>query len=51
MLTLVLGATGPLFAALVHDHLGSYAVAFRVFAVLNLGSLLALLWLRDERTG
>ena len=50
MLTLVLGASGPLFAALIHDHSGSYAIAFRSFAVLNLGALLALLFLRDERT-
>ena len=51
MLTLVLGATGPLFAALVHDQLGSYAVGFRTFAVLNLASLVSLLWLRDARAG
>jgi cyanate permease len=50
MLTLVLGASGPLFAALIHDHSGSYAIAFQSFAVLNLGALLALLFLRDERT-
>ena len=49
MVTLVLGATGPLFAAAVHDHSGSYQLAFRVFAGLNLVAFIALLFLRDER--
>ena len=49
MLTLVLGGCGPLFAAAIHDHFGSYAFAFGSFAFLNCASLLALLFLRDER--
>ncbi len=49
MVTLVLGATGPLFAAAIHDHSGSYQLAFRVFAGLNLVAFIALLFLRDER--
>jgi len=50
MLTLVLGASGPLFAAAVHDHFGSYAIAFRTFALLNCTALLGLFLLRDERS-
>lgn len=49
MLTLVLGGCGPLFAAAIHDHFGSYTFAFGSFALLNCASLLALLFLRDER--
>jgi nitrate/nitrite transporter NarK len=49
MMTLVLGACGPLFAAAVHDHFGSYTLAFGSFCLLNCASLLALLFLRDER--
>jgi len=49
MSTLLLGATGPLFAAAVHDYSGSYAIAFRCFALLNFVALLALFFLCDER--
>jgi MFS family permease len=49
MSTLLLGATGPLFAAAVHDYSGSYAIAFRCFALLNFAALLALFFLCDER--
>jgi predicted MFS family arabinose efflux permease len=49
MLTLILGAGGPFFAGWVHDRFGSYDVAFRVFAVLNLIATASLLFLRDER--
>ena len=43
------GALGPIFAAQAYDRLGSYALAFTVFALLNLGAFLALLLVRDER--
>jgi len=49
MSALLLGATGPLFAAAIHDHFGSYAIAFRCFALLNLAALLALFFLCNER--
>ncbi len=45
------GALGPIFAAAVFDATGSYQVAFATFAALNLASLLALGFVRDERTG
>jgi MFS family permease len=43
------GALGPVFAAALHDHLGSYELAFQGFAILNGLSLLALFFVRDER--
>ncbi len=43
------GALGPLFAAVLRDRLGDYALAFAVFAGLNLLALAALFLLRDER--
>ena len=49
MLTLVLGACGPFFAAAVHDHFGSYTLAFKTFGFLNAASWVTLLFLRDER--
>jgi len=42
------GALGPLFAAWVHDQLGSYDVAFATFAGLNLLVCISLLGLRCE---
>ncbi len=49
LLTLFLGgATGPVFAAWVHDRLGSYQPAFAGFAVLNAMGLLALAFVRRE---
>ncbi len=49
MISLVLGAAGPFFAAAVHDHFGNYDVAFRTFFALNVIALIALLFIRDER--
>lgn len=43
------GALGPIFAAQLHDRLGDYEIAFGVFAALNVGAFLALLFVRDER--
>ena len=43
------GALGPIFAAQLYDRLGSYEVAFGVFAALNVSAFLALLLVRDER--
>ncbi len=43
------GALGPIFAAQLYDRLGDYQVAFGVFALLNVGAFLALLFVRDER--
>ncbi len=52
MLGLLLGGTtGPVFAAAIHDHFGSYDLAFRTFAALNVTAALALLFVRDERPG
>jgi len=49
MLTLFLGgASGPVFAAFVHDQSGSYAPAFGTFAALNVLGLLALGFVRRE---
>jgi len=51
MLTVTLwpgGALGPLFAAWIHDQLGSYDVAFTTFAGLNAAACLLLLGLRRE---
>ncbi len=42
------GALGPIFAGAVFDRLGSYALAFAGFAVLNVVSLLALAFVRRE---
>jgi len=42
------GALGPVFAAWIHDTLGSYDLAFGVFALLNVVSLAALMWVRRE---
>jgi predicted MFS family arabinose efflux permease len=50
MMTLVLGASGPYFAAEIHDRFGSYDLAFQIFAALNGLSLVALFFVRDERT-
>jgi cyanate permease len=50
MMTLVLGASGPYFAAEIHDRFGSYDLAFQIFATLNGLSLVALFFVRDERT-
>jgi len=49
MIMLVMGAVGPWFAATVHDHMGSYDLAFQIFAVLNGIAVVALFGLRDER--
>jgi len=50
MLTLLPGGVlGPIFAAAIHDHFGSYAVAFRTFAVLNAVAVAALFFVRNER--
>ena len=43
------GALGPIFAAAIHDHLGSYDLAFQGFAALSALTMLALLFVRDER--
>jgi sugar phosphate permease len=43
------GALGPIFAAVLHDRLGDYRIAFGSFAVLNVLALLGLLLVRDER--
>lgn len=48
MITLVLGGTGPYFAAAIHDRLGSYHLAFAGFAGLNVLSVVSLLFLRIE---
>jgi MFS family permease len=37
------------FAAAIHDHFGSYAIAFRTFAVLNAVAVAALFFVRNER--
>ena len=49
MLSLLLGAVGPFFAAWVHDAQGSYDLAFRIFALMNVLCLGSLFFLRDER--
>ena len=49
MVSLLLGATGPFFAAWVHDQHESYQFAFRIFAGLNVFCLGLLFFLRDER--
>jgi MFS family permease len=38
-----------IFAAAIHDHFGSYAIAFRTFAVLNAVAVAALFFVRNER--
>jgi MFS family permease len=43
------GVLGPIFAAAVHDRLGSYDAAFRSFAAINALAFAALLLLRRER--
>jgi MFS family permease len=43
------GTTGPVFAGALHDHFGSYDLAFATFAVLNVLSAGLLLFVRDER--
>ncbi len=43
------GVLGPVFAGAVHDHTGTYTVAFTTFALLNGAAWLALTRLRDER--
>ncbi len=42
------GALGPVFAAWIHDTLGSYDLAFGVFAALNVVGLAALTLVRRE---
>jgi sugar phosphate permease len=49
MIALLLGAAGPYFAGALFDHFGDYTLAFRVFAALNVASLLGLCFVRDER--
>ena len=43
------GVAGPVVAASIHDHFGSYQLAFQIFAALNLLALVLLLGLRNER--
>lgn len=43
------GALGPMFAALLREELGSYDVAFAVFAALNVAAVAALFFVRNER--
>jgi len=43
------GALGPIWAATIHDSQGSYQTAFLAFIVLNLLSLGALVFVRNER--
>lgn len=50
MLTLLPGGTlGPALTGWVHDQTGSYALAFRAFAIANALAFALLLWVRDER--
>ncbi len=49
MLALPSGSLGAIFAAQVHDRLGSYTLAFTCFAILNAAILVALVFTRDER--
>ena len=49
-LTLLPGAAlGPLMAAALRDALGNYRLAFAIFALLNIASVAALFYVRDER--
>jgi MFS family permease len=43
------GVLGPIFAASIHDRLGSYEVAFATFAGLNALAFVGLLCVRRER--
>jgi len=43
------GVLGPIFAATVYDHFGSYLPAFATFAGCNLLAVFALTMVRDER--
>jgi nitrate/nitrite transporter NarK len=43
------GALGPLLTAVLRDTFDNYQLAFGIFAVLNLFSLVALFFIRDER--
>jgi len=43
------GILGPIFAASVYDHLGSYWPAFATFAGCNFLAVLTLTLVRDER--
>lgn len=43
------GVLGPIFAASIHDGLGSYEVAFATFAGLNTLAFVGLLFVRRER--
>jgi len=43
------GALGPVFAAILHDRLGDYQLAFGVFTLLNVLAFSALFFVRDER--
>ena len=49
MLALPAGSLGALFAAQLHDQVGSYRIAFATFAVLTTLGALALAFVRDER--
>ncbi len=49
MLALPGGSLGAIFAAQVHDRLGSYDLAFSVFAAMNLVVFATLFLVRDER--
>jgi len=50
MLGLVVGgASGPIFAAALHDHFGNYDLAFRTFAAMNVLAAASLFFVRDER--
>ena len=49
MLTLLAGMLGSIAAAASRDYWGSYDAAFALYAALNLLSLLAVWFLRDER--
>jgi cyanate permease len=49
MLALPGGAIGAIFAARMHDLVGSYDVPFITFAGLNLVMVLTLCFVRDER--
>ena len=49
MVTLLAGTLGSIAAAAARDHWGSYDGAFALYAALNLLSLIAVWFLRDER--
>lgn len=49
MLALPAGALGAWYAAAISDGFGDYGRAFATFAVVNVATVVALLFLRDER--